>query len=206
MIPNGVDYERFAQAEPADLTSLGIPRASRVIVTVGRLDEQKGHRFLIEALPGVLREHREARLLIVGEGPLREELQALARQLGVLDAVCFAGQRDDVPALLRASQYFVLPSLWEGMPNVVLEAMAAGVPLVATLVEGVLELIEPDRTGLVVRVGNTAEIAAALNRLLRASDLSLQLAQAAQQVVRERFTIDNSTKLYARTYHQLLSQ
>ena len=206
VVPNGVEYERFAQAEPADLMSLGIPRESRVIVTVGRLDEQKGHRFLIEAFSSVLREHRDARLLIVGEGPLREELQALARQLGVDDAICFAGHRDDVPALLRASQYFVLPSLWEGMPNVVLEAMAAGVPVIATSVEGVLELIEPDRTGLVVKVGNAAEIASALNRLLGASELSKQLAQAAQQAVRERFTIDNSSKKYGQAYHQLLSR
>ncbi|MBI5758256.1 MAG: glycosyltransferase, partial [Planctomycetales bacterium] len=164
VIPNVVDYERFAQGEPADLTSLGIPRESRVIVTVGRLDEQKGHRFLIEALPAVLREHHDARLLVVGDGPLREELQALARQLGIAEAVCFAGHRDDVPALLRASKCFVLPSLWEGMPNVVLEAMAAGVPVVTTSVEGVLELIEPDRTGLVVKVGNATEISSALNR------------------------------------------
>jgi glycosyltransferase involved in cell wall biosynthesis len=206
VIPNGVDYERFAQAESADLTSLGIPRESRVILTVGRLDEQKGHRFLIEAFSSVLREHRDARLLIVGEGPLREELQALARQFGVDEAVCFAGYRDDVPALLRASHCFVLPSLWEGMPNVVLEAMAAGVPVVATSVEGVLELIEPERTGLVVKVGDAAELASALKRLLGASGLSLQLAQSAQQSVRERFTHNNSAELYIQAYHQLLSQ
>lgn len=205
VIPNGVDYELFANAEAADLTSLGIRRDTRVIASVGRLDAQKGHRFLIEAFPSVLQEHPEARLLIVGEGPLDAELRRVTQDLGVGDTVHLVGWRADVPAILRASNCFVLPSLWEGMANVVLEAMAAGVPVVATDVEGVRELINPERTGLIVKPSSSAELSQAICRVLRDSKTASELAIAAQASVRKCFTLENAVEEWSNTYHQLMS-
>lgn len=204
VIPNGVDYERFADAEPADLTTLGIPHECQVIITVGRLDEQKGHRFVIEAMPAVLRQQSDARLLIVGKGPLQNELLHLSRQLGVANNIHFAGWRPDVPALMRASHCLVLASIWEGMPNVVLEAMAAGIPIVSTEVEGVKELLEPNVSGLVVQVGSVNEISSGICRILANSELAKKLAKSSQQSAREEFTIERIAYQYSMFYHELL--
>jgi len=205
VIPNGVDYDSFANSQPADLTSLGIANDSPVIVTIGRLDEQKGHRFLIEAFPAILKSHPQARLVIVGEGPLEADLRRQSLQLGLTNCVCFAGWRNDVSAVLKAGRCLVLSSLWEGMPNVVLEAMAAGIPVVATDVEGVRELIEPNRSGVVVPPASAEALASAVCRLLDDPNFGSELSATAQQLVRERFTIENMSRYWSETYNKLLS-
>ena len=141
VIPNGVDMARFEQAEPLDLAELGLSRGRRAVTYVGRLDRQKGTAELVEHSPSWMRRLPDHDLLLVGTGPQAGELRRLARELGIADRVHFAGWRDDVPRILRASDLFVLPSRWEGMPNALLEAMAAGLPVVATDVEGVRELL-----------------------------------------------------------------
>jgi glycosyltransferase involved in cell wall biosynthesis len=141
VIPNGVDLACFPSREPADLTVLGLPPGRRAIVCISRLEEQKRPDWLIELCPGWMKTWPHHDLLLVGDGPLRASLAQQAARLGIADRVHITGWRPDVPAILAASDLLVLPSAWEGMPNVVAEAMATGLPVLATPVEGVCELL-----------------------------------------------------------------
>ncbi|HJT35369.1 MAG TPA: glycosyltransferase [Pirellulales bacterium] len=141
VIPNGIDVERYQRAEPLDLTSLGLAADRRAVTFVGRLDRQKGLLDFLRQSPRWLERFPLHDLLLVGAGPQEDELRSEADKLAISSHVRFAGWRGDVPRILRASDLFVLPSHWEGMPNALLEAMAAGLPVVAADVEGVRELL-----------------------------------------------------------------
>ncbi len=154
VIPNGVDAERFADATPSDLGPLGIPSGAWTLVTVGRLTPQKGHDDLLRAVAPLLAETPRMHLLIVGEGPERAALTQLVTDLGVSQQVHLAGWQPDVPGILRSCQAFVLPSRWEGMPNALLEALAAGLRCIATDVEGVREILKEGETGEIVTPGD----------------------------------------------------
>jgi glycosyltransferase involved in cell wall biosynthesis len=126
VIPNGIDASRWRDAQPAELAQFGVPFGRRVFLFVGRLDEQKGLLPFFAQLPRLLAELPRHDFLLVGEGPQRESLLAEVRRAGIADRIHFAGWQADVPAIMAAVDLLVLPSRWEGMPNVVLEAMAAG--------------------------------------------------------------------------------
>jgi glycosyltransferase involved in cell wall biosynthesis len=206
VIPNGVNCELFARAQPTDLSPFGIRPEVPVVITVGRLEEQKGIAYLLRAAVDVLRERTDSRFLIVGDGPDRASLEALAASLGIAESVTFTGVRSDVPGLLKAADVFVLPSLWEGMPNALLEAMAAGLPCIATAVEGSQEVIESDVTGLLVSPANSAQLSQAILRLFRAPDDAARFAAAAQSISSKYFTETLATAAYDRLYRKLLSQ
>ena len=121
-----------------------------MIVSIGRLATQKGHRYLLEACARLLRDVPHLQLVLAGEGESRAALEALARTLRIDHCTHMPGHRSDVQPVLDAADYFVLPSLWEAMPFALLEAMASGVPAVATDVAGVAELVETGRTGVLV--------------------------------------------------------
>jgi len=140
VIPNGIDPQ-IASVAPIDLAELGIPSGRRVITSVGRLEPQKGLLWLLETAADWLPRVPDCDLLLVGSGKQRETLLRKARQLGIADRVHLAGWRADIPEILAASQMLVLPSRWEGMPNVVLQAMAVGLPVLATEAEGTEELL-----------------------------------------------------------------
>lgn len=143
VIPNAIDVDRF-QPPAAESETIG------PVVTVGRLVAQKNHALFLEAAAALSREVPAARFIIVGDGPLRSVLEEQARALGIADRVCFAGERHDVETLVRTASLFWLTSQWEGMPNVVLEAMASGVPVITTNAGGAPELIRPGVDGFVV--------------------------------------------------------
>ena len=153
VIPNGVDAERFASAAPVDLSQFGIPSGAWTLVTVGRLTPQKGHDELLGAVAPLLIEDPQMHLLIVGEGPERETLDWLADSFGVSGQLHLPGFQADIPGILKSCQAFVLPSRWEGMPNALLEALAAGLPCIATDVEGVRELLAGE-VGIVIPPGD----------------------------------------------------
>ena len=140
VIPNGVDGQRFAAATPLDLTVFGLPAGASVLLGIGRLTPQKGFDLLLHAAAPLLQQRPEWHLLIAGEGPDRAALEALVGQLGLDQQVHLPGRVENIPGLLRACDLFVLPSRWEGMPNVVLEAVAAGRRVVAADVEGISDL------------------------------------------------------------------
>jgi len=180
-IANGVDTERFRRGPDFDraamrraLTGGDYP----LITNVARLMPQKAQHHLIAAAQIVLAACPDARFVLVGEGPLRPDLEAQAAALGLRDRVIFAGFRPDVPDILAASDVFVLSSLWEGMPVALLEAMAAGCAAVATGVGGVSQVLRHEVTGLVVPPADPPALAAALIRLCRDPALTRQLGQA----------------------------
>lgn len=205
IIPNGVDACLFADAQPCDLAPLGIPPGNRTLITVGRLDPQKGLQFLIEAMETVVAQDRNIHLLIVGEGPQRPILEQDIRDRQLGQHVHLLGQRSDVPQLLQACDAFVLPSLWEGMPNAVLEAMAAGLPVIATRVEGVSELVTDGETGLLVDSGSATSLATAITMLLRDTDRAREMGTAAQRRTRSEFSWEKMTAAYERLYESLLA-
>jgi glycosyltransferase involved in cell wall biosynthesis len=205
VIPNGVDFERFSNAAAADLTQFGVPRGSRVLLFVGRLDPQKGPLRLLEAASELFAEFPELHLVMVGDGPLASELRAWTRAQNLESRIHFAGRQDNVAAFLRASDLFVLPSQWEGLPNVVLEAMAAGTPVVAMAVEGIRDLLEDGKSGIVVPLNGEGELTQAIRRALGESAQLRALAVRAQDVVRERFTWQLVALEYERLYAELLA-
>lgn len=154
VIPNGVDRERFQQARQIDLAPFGIPADSTVLVAIGRLTHQKGFDVLIEAVAPLLRQESNWHLLIVGEGEQRAQLEELANRFEVSTQVHLAGWQRDVAGILKSSDLFVMSSRWEGMPNVLLEAMSSGVPMIATDVEGVRELLSGEKKEKLVIPGD----------------------------------------------------
>jgi starch synthase (maltosyl-transferring) len=205
VIPNGVDSARFAGATPADLGSLGIPAGRRTLLFVGRLDPQKSPGLLIDAAGAVLSSHADVHVLFVGDGPMRGELREQARLSAVGERIHFAGPRSDIPELLQACAALVLPSRWEGLPNVVLEAMAAGRPVVATRVEGTTELVRHGQTGLLADPDSASALAEALDWLLEHPGEATAMGLAAQQVVQQSFTWERCVAAYDDLYTRLLA-
>lgn len=181
-VPNGVQLERFAAADESDRCrvrrAFGVEPAAPVVGVVARLSEQKGLTHLIAATPAILREHPDTQIVVVGEGPLRAALEQQARSIGVADHVRLVGYRTDVAACLRAMDVFVLPSLYEGLPLSVLEAMGAGLPVVATRVDGTPEAVGDGDTAVLVPPADPAALAAAVNSVLGDPDRAAAMAAA----------------------------
>lgn len=178
-----------AGATEALRASLGLPISAPVVGTVGRLVYQKAQDVFLRAAALVRREIPDARFLVVGEGPQRAALERLRGELG-LDAVCrFTGFRRDVAALLGAMDVFTLPSILEGFPQVLLEALAQSRPVVATRIDGVTELIDDGVSGRLVPAGDAVALAAALIDLLQDRAQAEKLAQAGRQLVKARFSV-----------------
>jgi len=191
----GIDLQRFRGAKPA------LEGEGPIIGNVARLVPQKGHRFLLEAAPGILERHPRARFVFVGEGSARAELEAQARSLGIDKHVLLVGEKTDVPAWLASFDVFALPSLFEGFCYAVIEAQAAGVPVVATPVGGVRETVINRETGLVVPTEDPVALAAAICRLLEHPDearaLSLEAGRRVERFSKER-TVAETIALYGR--------
>jgi|SRR5579863_247603 len=204
VIPNGVDVARFAGAAPADLTALGIPRGSQALLTIGRLDRQKGLSTLIEAAAVVIPKFTQAHFLLVGEGPQRPEIERLIHDKGLANRVHLAGWRPDITELLAAGTALILSSLWEGMPNVILEAMAAGLPVVATRVEGTAELVIERSTGLLVPPQSPPELAAAIESILTDPVPAKAMGQLGRERVTSEFSWQKIVDRYSELYRALL--
>lgn len=194
---NRVDRARKRQ-------SLGLPANATVVGTVGRLAPQKGYHVLLDAVPHVIQAAPDTVFLIVGTGQLAEPLQAQARALAIADRVFFTGARTDVDELYAVMDCFVSSSLWEGLPTVVMEGMAAGVPVVATAVGGSVELVKAGETGLLVPPGDPVALAHAILRLLNEPQLASDLARRAARLVRERFSITAVSRQQTELYQKLL--
>lgn len=205
VIANAVDDARFANATPADLAPFGVPPGSRVILSVGRLHRQKGHAMLIEAVEPILKEQDDLHLVIAGEGPLRRELERQIADRNLAPRIHLIGRQGDVAGLMRAATLFVLPSLWEGMPNVVLEAMSAGTPVIATPVEGVEELIANGESGIIVNSVSANDLRTEIARCLSDPDLRARIGESSQQNNKKRLTTNGMVREYTNLYHVLLN-
>lgn len=190
VIHNGCDVERFdpARAAPPRLKAeLGFEADDPVVLVLGRLEPQKGHSVLLDALPLILREFPRTRLVCAGDGALRRDLEDKMRELGLADAVRFVGFQADVMPWLALADITVLPSLYEGLPLVAIESLAAGRAMVATAVDGTPEVVVDGKTGLLVPAGEPKPLAEAICRLLGAPDERRRLGLAGRQWVIERF-------------------
>jgi glycosyltransferase involved in cell wall biosynthesis len=202
---NGIDVERFARPSDrqAKRREIGLPSDAWILGTVGNLRVEKNQELVLRALPEVLREIPEARVVLVGDGERRARLEALARELNVSDRALFLGVRMDVPDLFGAFDVYCLPSHFEGMPLSVLEAMAARKPIVATRVPGTEDLIVDDVTGLLTPANDAAALARTVVRLHRDRALSDRLVEAGWQYVNTHARLETMVQRYADLYEEV---
>jgi hypothetical protein len=191
----GVDVGAISRAEPSEAirTELGL-EGKRVVCCVGKLSRVKDHATFVRAAATVASGRDDVAFLIVGDGPLRAELEGQVRELKMADRVRFAGERRDVPAILKLVDVFVLTSTSEGLPNVIMEAMAASVPVVATDVGGVPELVVDGESGLLVRPGDADGVAGAVAGLLDDPARAAQLGHTGFDRVRANYDIEHAVR------------
>lgn len=204
VIPNGIRLERFAAATAgarAELAlELGWPHDSRIIGTVGRLHPVKDQSRLLRALHSLRAMVPEAVLAIIGDGRMREELEVETDRLGLRDAVRFLGDRSDVPRLLAGMEVFALSSLSEGYSIALLEACAAGLPIVATDVGGNREIVRDGHNGRLVAAADPDALAAALGEVLRDREVAGRMGGAGREWVLEQGSFQTMAERYARVY------
>ena len=211
-IPNGIDIGNYVPNPGVDgvRSILGsfAPPGTIVVGSVGRLDPVKDQAGLIDAfnllrqsVPGM---RDRLRLVIIGEGAQRPVLESQIKRLGLGERVCLLGHRDDVPAILPEFNIFALSSIAEGMPGVLLEAMAAGLPVVATDVGGVGEVVSPSQTGLMVAAGDPMALTDALARYVSDEALRTRHGLAGRKRVETGFSLDGMVSAYTALYDELL--
>ena len=209
VVYNSVDFSRFENSSNRTTTArciLNLPRDALILVTVASLTEQKGHSYLLEAMSDVLEFCPQTLLLLVGDGYLRRTLEQFSQERGLYESVRFLGKRTDVPLILAAADLFVLPSLWEGLPLVLTEAGAAGLPVVATKVDGISEVVEDGVTGILVPSRQPEPLAEAIINLLRSEQKRQQMGERAYQRVFSMFSIQRATAAVENIYFSLLER
>jgi glycosyltransferase involved in cell wall biosynthesis len=209
VVYNGVDIGKFAaRGDRAEVRAeLGVPADAVLIGAVGRLTADKGGQdTLIRAVGRVYETCPQVRLVMVGDGPLRPGLEQLTAQLGLSETVIFTGLRSDVPRLLGALDVFVLPSEREALPVAVLEAMAAGLPVVATRVGGLPEVVDDGATGFLVPPGDVDALQSVLAKLAGDPALAARLGASGQAHVQAHFTVQQMVRQVERLYDQLVQR
>jgi len=193
-VHNGVDYERFCSvsdsASKCVRNSLNIPNDHLLLSTVGRLHSQKGFSALLKAFGEVYRRHSKVNLLIVGEGELRQELGKLAAELGIEKVTHLVGQRADIPEILAASDIYINSSLYEGLPFSILEAMASGLPVIASAVDGNNEVLK-NGNGILVPPGNHEKMVNEIIFLVDNEEYRKKLGNTGREYVRNHYSINS---------------
>ncbi|MFB3853236.1 MAG: glycosyltransferase [Vicinamibacterales bacterium] len=189
-VHEGIDVARVQAVEPASVHSAFNLLPGKVVGCIGALVPHKGHRYLIEAAPRVLQHAPDARFIVLGEGELRPALERRIAELGLREHVVLPGFRNDVLALLKSFDVFVMSSVTEGLGTSLLDAMAARRAIVATHAGGIPEVVEDGLTGLLVPPADSAALAASILKLLSDEDLRSRLAREGERRVRERFNVD----------------
>jgi glycosyltransferase involved in cell wall biosynthesis len=210
MIPGGVQVEEFLEPDKVAMEQIkadwDLQSNIRLIGTVGRFVPPKGYSHLLDALHTANAQYPGVRSLLVGDGPLRAAMETKAEALGLLENVIFTGTRRDIPEILALLNVFVLPSLWEGLPIALLEAMAAGLPVVATAVGGTPEVVIDGVTGFLVPPRDPEALADAILRLLRDPDLRQRMGEAGRARVTEHFSVEQMVRKTEALYEQLLAE
>jgi sugar transferase (PEP-CTERM/EpsH1 system associated) len=205
-IHNGVDMSRFQSADRATARrGLGLPADASVIGTVGRLDPVKDQAGLLRSFAAVLGSHPEAFVIIAGDGPCRDDLARVVSELGIGAHVRLLGECRDVPLVLAAMDVFALPSIAEGMSNTLLEAMAAGLPVIATRVGGNPELVEDAVNGRLVPRQDQAALTHAMAAYLDDAHLRALHGKASRQRATECFSLERMCDAYVNLYHRLMA-
>jgi glycosyltransferase involved in cell wall biosynthesis len=209
VIHNGIDTKRFSQKmAPEEIVSyravLGLSVENFVITTVARLHPQKGHSYLFEAIAKILQENPHSHFLLVGEGVLETKLKHLIAEKQLTAHVSFLGVRQDIPEILEVSDLFVLPSLWEGLPNSVLEAMALSLPIVSTNVDGCPEVVQDGITGILVPAKDSGSLAIAINTLIFNDELRINMGKNGRNRVLSQFDQEKNIDQFVKLYQSLL--
>lgn len=208
-IGNGIDVGQFDRTKRRPTShiraELGIPLSAQLIVSVAVLRAQKGIDRLMRAMVEARTVMPDLSLLIVGDGEERDQLERLSGDLGLSDAVTFTGFRDDVADLLGASDLFVLPTLWDALPTVVMEAMAAGLPIVASRVGGLPDMVQDGIEGVLVSPNNEEELVSAISSILGDDGLHQDMATAARQRAESEFSLAGQVAKLATLYQDLVA-
>lgn len=205
VIANGVDTATFDAAVALPRESIGVPERSHVALFIGRLDVQKGLPFLFEAAERVVAARDDWHLVLVGDGTERDwMLRRIAETPALAGRVHWLGRRDDVPRLLKASDALVLSSLWEGMPNVVLEAMAARKPVIATNVEGSEDLVISGESGWLVPPRDSGSLARALLDAVADPERCRRYGESGRRMIENGYSISNMVLAYERLWAGIL--
>ena len=208
VVPNGRDLSALVPGRDRESArkDLGVDPHTPIVGVVGRLEDQKGHRYLLDAWPAVTRDFPDARLLLVGDGSRREALEAQVKALGIASSVIFTGFRADVARMLDAIDVLALPSLYEGMPLTVIEAAAMARPVVATAVDGTPEVVEHGVTGFLVPPANPPALSGALLTLLADPDRARRLGETGRQRTLERFDLTQQVEATAAAYRSVATR
>ena len=197
-ICNGINLQNF------QLKNKFAAGNSLMIIQVGRFYAEKGHLISLKALQIIKRFHPEARLVLVGDGPLRSFIKDEVKRLGLTESVDFLGVRDDVPLLLRQADVYWMPSEFEGLGIAALEAMACGLPVVATAVGGLREVVSDGETGHLIPKGSFEQLAEKTLQILADSSLAEQMGLAGRQRVEQFFSIEKTANGYIDAYNDLI--
>jgi glycosyltransferase involved in cell wall biosynthesis len=183
---------------------LGIGKHTPVVINVARQEYAKGQRHLIKAIPSVLTRHPETTFLIAGrKGHATDELERLLDELEIHESVRFLGHRDDVPDLLAAADLFVFPSIWEGLGGALIEAMALGLPIVASDLEAIREVVEDERNAALVPPGSSPDLANVMLEFLDDAQRRKRFGERSREIFEDRFTIEESTHRMIELYRQV---
>ena len=207
VVPNGRDLSALSPGRDREAArkELGVDQHTPIVGVVGRLEDQKGHRHLLDAWPALTRDFPDARLLVVGDGSRRTALAAQAEALGIAPSIIFTGFRADVPRMLDAIDVLALPSLYEGMPLTAIEAAAMARPVVATAVDGTPEVVEHGITGFLVPPGNPPALGAALLTLLADPERARRMGEAGRRRTLEQFDLVRQVDATAAVYRSVLA-
>jgi len=207
IIDNGVNLERFTNLlEHNDLRkSFGLNGNHKIIGTIGSLTEEKGHIYIIEAARQVIDKHPECRFLIIGDGSQRHSLEEKVSHLRLTGEVLFTGSRKDVPEILSMLDAFVLPSLKEGLPMALLEAMASKVPVIATSVGAIPKVVEDGISGILIPPKNSDAIAEAINTMLSDGNSAKEMGLKGFEKVRDHYSSKQMAEKYLTVYQELLT-
>ena len=209
VIKNGIDFSAFlAEKNSMDFMKqwkreLDIESFQPVVGTVSRLHRQKGIPYLLEAAKKILKVFPAVKILIVGEGPQRQKLESLNRRLGLENYVLFLGERKDAQQFLFLFDVFVLPSLWEGLPYVLMEAAALGKPVVATDVDGVKEMVRDGESGILVPSKNPESLARSVIQLLQDRSYALELGKELKKEISQKYTLSSMVEQIQSLYLEL---
>jgi len=207
-IPNGIDIDKFISNKDISYLkrSFNIGENERIIGSIGRLTEQKGFEYLLRAYKILLKDNQDTRLVIVGDGDLKDSLMSFSRNLQIQEKVVFAGIRQDIANLLSLFNIFVLSSLWEGQPITIMEAMAAGKPIIATDVGGNGEILKHGKLGLIVKAKDPDDLADSIKLLLNDHKLAAKFGCDAQSFSRKHLSHTSMVRKYEKVFDSVIAE
>ena len=208
-IYNGIEldqYEPVYEREDKIRTGLGIGNDECLVGTVGRLVYQKGFEILLRAATNILQSFPKTRFMFIGDGPLKAKLEALGEELGIVEKCMFVGFRDDIRDILFSLDVFVLPSIVEGHPIAILEAMAMAKSIVASDIDGIREQIESGKTGVLVPPGDPQALGEAITQMLKDRKRARELGMEARKQAEEVFDLRRQVALYEQVYKELAKE